>query len=92
MFYKTHLKMEAIVKYSIPQSVMELAELIKSKFTAKERLKLVQILQKEPEEEEYEEPTKEQLLQEIREAAEEVKLARQGKIKLQTLEQLLDEL
>lgn len=92
MFYKTHLKMEAIVKYSIPQSVMELAELIKSKFTAKERLKLVQILQKEPEEEQYEEPTKEQLLQEIREAAEEVKLARQGKIKLKTLEQLLDEL
>ena len=71
---------------------MELAELIKSKFTAKEQLKLVQILQKEPEEDEYEEPTKEQLLQEIREAAEEVKLARQGKIKLKTLEQLLDEL
>ncbi len=84
--------MEAIVKYSIPQSVLELAELIKSKFTAKDQLKLVQILQKEPEEAEYEEPTKEQLLQEIREAVEEVKLARQGKIKLQTLEQLLDEL
>ncbi len=84
--------MEATLKYSIPQSVMELAELIKSKFTAKEQLKLVQILQKEPEEDEYEEPTKEQLLQEIREAAEEVKLARQGKIKLKTLEQLLDEL
>lgn len=84
--------MEATLKYSIPQSVIELAELIKSKFTAKEQLKLVQILQKEPEEDEYEEPTKEQLLQEIREAAEEVKLARQGKIKLKTLEQLLDEL
>jgi hypothetical protein len=52
----------------------------------------VQILQKEPEEDEYEEPTKEQLLQEIREAAEEVKLTRQGKIKLITLEQLLDQL
>ncbi|OYU94375.1 MAG: hypothetical protein CFE21_16530 [Bacteroidetes bacterium B1(2017)] len=84
--------MEATLKYSIPQSVMELAELIKSKFTAKEQLKLVQILQKEPEEDEYEEPTKEQLLQEIREAAEEVKLARQGKIKLKTLEELLNEL
>jgi hypothetical protein len=71
---------------------MELAELIKSRFTAKEQLKLVQILQKEPEEDEYEEPTKEQLLQEIREAAEEVKLTRQGKIKLITLEQLLDQL
>jgi uncharacterized protein YihD (DUF1040 family) len=84
--------MEASLKYSIPPSVMELAELIKSKFTAKEQLKLVQILQKEPEEDEYEEPTKEQLLQEIREAAEEVKLAKQGKIKLKTLEELLDEL
>jgi|LakMenE18May11ns_1017448.scaffolds.fasta_scaffold9742010_1 uncharacterized protein YihD (DUF1040 family) len=84
--------MEATLKYRIPQSVMELAELIKSRFTAKEQLKLVQILQKEPEEDEYEEPTKEQLLQEIREAAEEVKLTRQGKIKLITLEQLLDQL
>ena len=84
--------MEATLKYSIPQSVMELAELIQSKFTEKEQLKLVQILQKEPEEDEYEEPTKEQLLQEIREAAEEVKLTRQGKIKLITLEQLFDQL
>jgi uncharacterized protein YihD (DUF1040 family) len=84
--------MEATLKYRIPQSVMELAELIKSRFTAKEQLKLVQIIQKEPEEDEYEEPTKEQLLQEIREAAEEVKLTRQGKIKLITLEQLLDQL
>ena len=46
--------MEATLKYRIPQSVMELAELIKSRFTAKEQLKLVQILQKEPEEDEYE--------------------------------------
>jgi aspartyl aminopeptidase len=84
--------MEDTLKYSIPQSVIELAELIKSKFTAKEQLKLVKILQTEPEEDEHEEPTKEQLLQEIREAVEEVKLARQGKIKLKTLEQLLDEL
>jgi len=84
--------MEAIVKYSIPQSVMELAELIKSKFTAKERLKLVLILQKEPEEEQYEEPTKEQLLQEIREAAEDMNLIRQGKLKGRPLQELLDEL
>lgn len=84
--------MEAIVKYSIPRSVMELAELIKSKFTAKEQLKLVQILQKEPEEEEYEEPTKEQLLQEIREAAEEMNLIKKGKLKGRPLQELLDEL
>ncbi len=84
--------MEATLKYSIPQSVMELAELIKSKFTAKEQLKLVQILQKEPEEDEYEEPTKEQLLQEIREAAEEMNLIKQGKLKGRPLQELLDEL
>ena len=84
--------MEATLKYSIPQSVIELAELIKSKFTAKEQLKLVQILQKEPEEEEYEEPTKEQLLQEIRDAAEEMNLIKQGKLKGRPLQELLDEL
>lgn len=84
--------MEATLKYSIPQSVMELAELIKSKFTAKDQLKLVQILQKEPEEDEYEEPTKEQLLQEIREAAEEMNLIKQGKLKGRPLQELLDEL
>ncbi len=84
--------MEAIVKYSIPQSVLELAELIKSKFTAKDQLKLVQILQKEPEEAEYEEPTKEQLLQEIREAVEDINLIKQGKLKGRPLQELLDEL
>ncbi|MCP9749145.1 hypothetical protein [Lacihabitans sp. CS3-21] len=84
--------MEATLKYSIPQSVKELAELIKSKFTAKEQLKLVQILQKEPEEDDDEEPTKEQLLQEIREAAEEMNLIKQGKLKGRPLQELLDEL
>lgn len=84
--------MEATLKYSIPQSVMELAELIKSKFTAKEQLKLVQILQKEPEEDDNEEPTKEQLLQEIREAAEEMNLIKLGKLKGRPLQELLDEL
>jgi hypothetical protein len=84
--------MEATLKYSIPQSVMELAELIKSKFTAKEQLKLVQILQKEPEEDDNEEPTKELLLQEIREAAEEMNLIKQGKLKGRPLQELLDEL
>jgi uncharacterized protein YihD (DUF1040 family) len=84
--------MEDTLKYSIPQSVIELAELIKSKFTAKEQLKLVQILQTEPEEEKYEEPTKEQLLQEIREAVEEINLIKKGKLKGRPLQDLLDEL
>lgn len=84
--------MEATLKYRIPQSVMELAELIKSRFTAKEQFKLVQILQKEPEEDGYEEPTKEQLLQEIREATEEMNLIKQGKLKGRPRQELLDEL
>ena len=82
--------MEAIVNYSIPVSVKELAGLIKSKFSAKDQLKLVKILQKESEE--YEEPTKEQLLQEIREAAEEINLIKQGKLKGRPIEELLNEL
>ncbi len=55
-------------------------------------MKLVQILQKEPEEDEYEEPTKEQLLQEIREATEEMNLIKQGKLKGRPRQELLDEL
>ena len=82
--------MEAIVNYSIPVSVKELAGLIKSKFSAKDQLKLVKILQKESEE--YEEPTKEQLLQEIREAAEEINLIKQGKLKGRPIEEILNEL
>ena len=82
--------MEAIVNYSIPVSVKELAGLIKSKLSAKDQLKLVKILQKESEE--YEEPTKEQLLQEIREAAEEINLIKQGKLKGRPIEELLNEL
>ncbi len=43
-------------------------------------------------EEAYEEPTKEQLKAEIRQAVNEVNLAKQGKLQLPTLEEFLNEL
>jgi hypothetical protein len=41
---------------------------------------------------EYEEPTKEQILQEIKEAVNELKLVEQGKLKARPAKELLDEL
>ena len=41
---------------------------------------------------EYEEPTKEQILLELREAIENLKLVRQGKLKARPIEELLSEL
>lgn len=41
---------------------------------------------------EYEEPTKEQILQEIKEAVNELKLIEQGKLKARPAKELLDEL
>ena len=41
---------------------------------------------------EYEEPTKEQVLQELREAVNELKLVEQGKLKTRPAKELLDEL
>lgn len=41
---------------------------------------------------EYEEPTKEQILQELKEAVNELKLVEQGKLKARPARELLDEL
>ncbi len=41
---------------------------------------------------EYEEPTKEQILQELKEAVKELKLVEQGKLKARPAKELLDEL
>ncbi len=41
---------------------------------------------------EYEEPTKEQILQELKEAVKELKLVEQGKLKARPVKELLDEL
>ncbi len=42
--------------------------------------------------EEYREPTKEEILEGLKEAVEEVNLYNQGKLKLKTLDEVLDEL
>ncbi|MEH6309206.1 hypothetical protein RYH73_26375 [Olivibacter sp. CPCC 100613] len=44
------------------------------------------------EELEYEEPTKEQILRELKEAVQELKLVEQGKLKARPLQELLNEL
>ncbi len=41
---------------------------------------------------EYQEPTKEQILQELKEAVQELKLVEQGKLKARPAKELLDEL
>lgn len=82
--------MESTVNFTLPVSINEWAELIKSKFSMSERLKLAQLIQKE--EELDEEPTKEQLMEEIREAVREVNLIKQGKLKGRPIQELLDEL
>lgn len=41
---------------------------------------------------EYDEPSKEQILQELKEAVNELKLVEQGKLKARPVEELLDEL
>ncbi len=42
--------------------------------------------------EEYKEPTKEEILEGLKEAVEEVNLSNQGKLKLKTLDEVLEEL
>ncbi|MCA0364090.1 MAG: hypothetical protein LCH67_08600 [Bacteroidetes bacterium] len=83
--------MESTLQYQIPLSVNELAKVIKEQFSLKDRNTLADLIKIQPDNGD-DEPTKEQLLDEIREAVKEVNLAKQGKIKLKTLDQLLDEL
>lgn len=74
-------------KYVLPK-VNDLVSLIKIKYTAKERLRLVKLLN----EEKYAEPSKGQLIVELKEAVKEVNLAKQGKIKLKSFDEFLNEL
>lgn len=83
--------MESTLQYQIPLSVNELAKVIKEQFSLKDRNILADLIKIQPDNSD-DGPTKEQLLDEIREAVKEVNLAKQGKIKLKTLDQLLDEL
>lgn len=87
--------MEATLNFHIPLSIDELADLIKAQLPAQERLKLAQLLTVEPnlsEEDDADEPTKEQLIEEIKQAVREVNLAKKGKIQLPTLNEFLNEL
>ncbi len=72
-------------------SIIELADFIRQRFSSSERSKIVELIQP-TENEDYEEPTKEQLIEEIKEAVREVNLAMAGKIKLKTAEEFLNEL
>lgn len=86
--------MEATLNFHIPLSIDELADLIKEQLSAQERLKLAQLLTNEPDssEDDEDEPTKEQLIEEIKQAVREVNLAKKGKLQLPTLNEFLNEL
>jgi hypothetical protein len=86
--------MAATLNFHIPLSIDELADLIKAHLPAQERLKLAQLLKGEPGsiEEDDDEPTKEQLIEEIKQAVREVNLVKKGKMKSRPVEELLDEL
>jgi hypothetical protein len=75
----THLTADITLTFS------QLAELV-LQLPKPERLRLVSILQ------DSDEPSKEQILQDIREAIEEVNLAKQGKIKLKSAREFINEL
>ncbi len=82
--------MEATLNFTIPLSVQELATLIKAQLAFDDRCELAQMLVDT--EDEYEEPTKEQLIAEMKEAVREMNLIKQGKLKSRSLDELLDEL
>lgn len=69
----------------------ELADFIRQKFTPSQQTELVELIQ-QPNLDKHEESTKEQLIEEIKEAVREVNLAKAGKIKLKTAEEFLNEL
>ena len=87
--------MEATLNFHIPLSIDELADLIKDQLPVQERLKLAQLLTDEvnpSEEDEDDEPTKEQIIEEIKQAVREVNLAKKGRLQLPTLNEFLNEL
>ena len=85
--------MEAILNFNIPLSIHELAELIREQLPKQDRAKLAELLLlDQPEtEQEFDEPTREQLVAEMKQAVREVNLAKRGKLKLPTLDEFLNE-
>lgn len=86
--------MEATLNFHIPLSIDKLADLIKEQLPAQERLKLDQRLTDEhnTSKEEDDEPTREQFIEEIKQAVREVNLIKKGKMKSRPVKELLDEL
>ena len=86
--------MEAILNFNIPLSIHELAELIREQLPKQDRATLAELLLlDQPEtEQELDEPTREQLVAEMKQAVREVNLAKRGKLKLPTLDEFLNEL
>lgn len=87
--------MEATLNFHIPLSIDELADLFKDQLSVQERLKLAQLLTDEAnplEDDEDSEHTKEQLIEEIKQAVREVNLAKKGQLQLPTLNEFLNEL
>ena len=72
----------------LPLEFNQLVELIRQ-LPKKKKKQLIEVLL---EENENDEPNKKQILDGIRDAVEQVKLHKQGKIKLKTAQQLLNEL
>ena len=72
----------------LPLQFNQLVELIRQ-LPKKKKKQLIEVLL---EEDENDEPNKKQILDGIRDAVEQVKLHKQGKIKLKTAQQLLNEL
>jgi hypothetical protein len=72
-------------------SLNELADFICQRFSLSERSKIVELIQPN-EEDDCEEPTKEQLISEIKEAVREVNLIKKDILRSRPLKGLLDEL
>ncbi|WP_041340137.1 hypothetical protein [Runella slithyformis] len=81
----TSMKTVAHLTTDITLTFNQVAELARQ-LPKSDRLRLVTLLQK------YDEPTKEQLLQDLREAIDEVNLAKEGKVKLKSARDFIDEL
>ncbi|NBB21425.1 hypothetical protein GVN20_18810 [Runella sp. CRIBMP] len=79
------MKTVAHLTTNITLTFNQVAELTRQ-LPKSDRLRLVTLLQ------EHDEPSKEQLLQDLREAIEEVNLAKEGKVKLKSARDFIDEL
>lgn len=87
--------MEATLNFNIPLSIHELAELIREQLPERDRATLAELLlsdQSDVELDDYEEPTQEQLVLEMKQAVREMNLIKQGKAQGRPVKELLDEL